>query len=57
MTLIDILPVLAAFVITVAVSRVLIPWLRKKKMDQTEREEGVASHLKKAGTCRLFSYG
>ena len=50
MTLIDILPVLVAFIITLAASKVLIPWLRKKKMDQTERAEGVASHLKKAGT-------
>ncbi len=50
MTLIDILPVFAAFIITAAAARVLIPWLRKKKMDQTERVEGVASHLKKAGT-------
>ena len=50
MTLIDILPVLVAFIITLAAAKVLIPWLRKKKMDQTERAEGVASHLKKAGT-------
>ena len=50
MTLIDILPVFIAFFITVAAAWMLIPWLRKKKMDQTERVEGVASHLKKAGT-------
>ncbi len=50
MTLIDILPVFIAFVITAAAAWMLIPWLRRKKMDQTERVEGVASHLKKAGT-------
>ena len=50
MTLMDILPAFVAFIITTAAAKVLIPWLRKKKMDQTERVEGVASHLKKAGT-------
>ena len=29
---------------------VIIPFLRKLKMGQTEREDGVKSHLKKAGT-------
>ena len=29
---------------------VIIPFLRKLKMGQTERVEGVQSHLKKAGT-------
>ena len=29
---------------------IVIPFLRKLKMGQTEREEGVQSHLKKAGT-------
>ena len=28
----------------------IIPVLRRLKMDQTEREDGVKSHLKKAGT-------
>ena len=50
MTLRDILPVFPAFLITAIAARFLIPWLRRKKMDQTERVEGVASHLKKAGT-------
>ena len=50
MTLREILPVFPAFILTAIVSFFLIPWLRKKKMDQTERVEGVASHLKKAGT-------
>ncbi len=50
MKLTDILPALVAFFITLVSARILIPWLRRKKMDQTERAEGVASHLKKAGT-------
>lgn len=32
------------------IGRVVIPYLRKLKMGQTERVEGVQSHLKKAGT-------
>lgn len=43
-------PVLIAFVISVALGPVIIPFLRKLKMGQTERTEGVQSHLKKAGT-------
>lgn len=43
-------PVLIAFVISVALGPVVIPFLRKLKMGQTERTEGVQSHLKKAGT-------
>jgi len=39
-----------ACVLTVAAGPYVIPYLRKLKMDQTEREEGVQSHLKKAGT-------
>ena len=50
MTITDILPVFPAFVITAVTAHFLIPWLRKKKMGQTERVEGVASHLEKAGT-------
>ena len=45
-----IIPVLIAFVLSVIVGPVIIPILRKLKMGQTEREEGVQSHLKKAGT-------
>ena len=44
------LPVLIAFVLSVIMGPVIIPILRKLKMGQTEREEGVQSHLKKAGT-------
>ena len=43
-------PLLIAFVISVALGPVVIPFLRKLKMGQTERTEGVQSHLKKAGT-------
>ena len=44
------LPVLISFLITVIANLLLIPVLRKLKMGQTERELGVESHLKKAGT-------
>ncbi|MGN0363827.1 MAG: phospho-N-acetylmuramoyl-pentapeptide-transferase [Bilifractor sp.] len=47
---IDFLPVFIAFVITAVCTGLLIPFLNRKKVDQTERKEGVASHLKKAGT-------
>lgn len=39
-----------AFAVSVALSPVIIPFLQKLKVGQTEREEGVKSHLKKAGT-------
>jgi len=45
-----IFPVLIAFVISVLSGPIIIPMLRKLKMGQTEREDGVKSHLKKAGT-------
>ncbi len=45
-----IIPVLIAFILSVIMGPVIIPILRKLKMGQTEREEGVQSHLKKAGT-------
>lgn len=44
------LPVLIAFALSVVMGPLIIPVLRKLKMGQTEREEGVKSHLKKAGT-------
>ena len=44
------MPVLIAFVISVILGPVIIPVLRRLKMGQTEREDGVQSHLKKAGT-------
>ena len=45
-----VIPVLVAFVLSVIMGPVIIPVLRRLKMGQTEREEGVKSHLKKAGT-------
>lgn len=44
------LPVLIAFALSAVIGPVIIPILRKLKMGQTEREDGVQSHLKKAGT-------
>lgn len=43
-------PVLIAFGLSVLAGPVVIPVLRRLKMGQTEREDGVKSHLKKAGT-------
>ncbi len=45
-----VIPVLISFAISVFLGPVIIPFLRKLKMGQTERVEGVQSHLKKAGT-------
>ncbi len=44
------LPVLIAFAISAILGPLVIPVLRRLKVGQTEREEGVQSHLKKAGT-------
>ena len=41
---------LAGFALSILLGAVIIPYLTKRKLKQTEREEGVASHLKKAGT-------
>ena len=43
------LPVLISFALSVIMGPLVIPVLRRMKMGQTEREEGVKSHLKKAG--------
>ena len=45
-----VIPVLISFVLSVILGPIVIPILRRLKMGQTEREEGVQSHLKKAGT-------
>ena len=45
-----IVPVLISFALSLLMGPVVIPFLRKLKMGQTERTEGVQSHLKKAGT-------
>ena len=44
------MPVLISFALSAVIGPVVIPVLRKLKMGQTEREEGVKEHLKKAGT-------
>lgn len=44
------MPILVAFGISLLGGPIIIPILRKLKMGQTEREEGVQSHLAKAGT-------
>lgn len=45
-----ILPILIAFIISVALSPIVIPFLHKLKFGQTVREDGPKSHLKKSGT-------
>ena len=44
------IPLFTAFMISVVLSPFVIPFLQRLKVGQTEREEGVKSHLKKAGT-------
>lgn len=44
------IPVIVAFALSAIMGPVIIPILRKLKMGQTERVEGVQSHLQKAGT-------
>lgn len=43
-------PVIIAFAISVVLGPVIIPFLRKLKVGQTERDDGPQSHLKKSGT-------
>ena len=45
-----IIPVWISFALCVIMGPVIIPILRRLKMGQTEREDGVKSHLKKTGT-------
>ena len=45
-----VIPVLISFAISLVLGPIVIPFLRKLKMGQTERELGVQSHLKKNGT-------
>ena len=45
-----VVPVIISFILSVIMGPVVIPILRKLKMGQTEREDGVKSHLEKAGT-------
>ncbi len=46
----NLIAIILAFGIAAVSGAFLIPYLRKLKMGQTERVEGVQSHLKKAGT-------
>lgn len=45
-----VIPVIIAFAISALLAPVIIPFLRRLKASQTEREDGVKSHLSKAGT-------
>ncbi len=45
-----IFPVILSFTISVLLSPVVIPYLKKLKVGQTERDDGPKSHLKKSGT-------
>ena len=45
-----VIPVIISFVISVILAPVIIPFLRRLKASQTERTDGVKSHLSKAGT-------
>ena len=46
----SILAALISFGVSAVLGPVVIPFLRRLKFGQTERKEGVAAHLKKAGT-------
>ena len=41
-----VIPVLVSFALSLVLGPIVIPFLRKLKMGQTEREEGVQSHLR-----------
>lgn len=45
-----IVPIFISFSISAILAPILIPFLRKLKIGQTERDEGPKSHLKKSGT-------
>lgn len=45
-----VIPVLTAFAFSLLLGPVIIPFLRRLKVGQTERSDGVQSHLKKTGT-------
>ncbi len=44
------LPILISFAVSAVCAPILIPFLKKLKVGQTERDEGPQSHLKKSGT-------
>ncbi len=41
---------IVSFILTVIVSSITLPWLRKQKLGQIVREDGPQTHLKKTGT-------
>jgi phospho-N-acetylmuramoyl-pentapeptide-transferase len=45
-----VIPVIISFIVSVILGPFVIPFLRRLKVGQTERKDGVQSHLKKAGT-------
>lgn len=47
---IPVAPVVISFAVSVLLSPVIIPFLRKLKAGQTVREDGPKTHLKKTGT-------
>ena len=53
----EIIPLLLGFGVTAVLMPLLIPVLTRLKVGQTEREEGVQSHLKKAGTPTMGGLG
>lgn len=44
------MPVIISFLVSVVLCPIIIPFLRKMKFGQTERDDGPESHLKKSGT-------
>lgn len=44
------MPVIISFLVSVVLCPIIIPFLRKMKFGQTERDDGPESHLKKNGT-------
>lgn len=45
-----VMPVIISFAVSVLLGPVVIPFLRRLKVGQTERDDGPQSHLKKSGT-------
>ncbi len=45
-----VIPIMISFALSAVLAPFIIPFLRRLKVGQTERVEGVQSHLKKAGT-------
>lgn len=45
-----VMAVVISFIISIVLSPIIIPFLRRLKVGQTEREDGPKSHLKKTGT-------